>query len=103
MKRHFPTPAVSLAILFALIIMSQCLLSQCLETVEVGSWGHMTRTMRLYVGDSAEGTLQVNSGHGTLIVKDPDGQTVAGQTVGASGLDEGGTATFSFFVLQRTL
>jgi hypothetical protein len=91
MIKNFLTIAVSLAILFSLIV-----LVQCAEIVEIGSWCHMTRTMRLYEGDSVNGTLQVGGGHGSLIVKDPDGQTVSGQTVGASGVDEGGTATFSF-------
>jgi hypothetical protein len=91
MKKHSSTLAVSLAILCELIV-----LVQCAETATVGSWSQMTRTVRLYTGDSVNGTLQVNAGHGSLIVKDPDGQTVAGQTVGTSGLDEGGTATFSF-------
>jgi hypothetical protein len=91
MIKNFPTIAVSLTILCALIA-----LSQCSEIIEVGSWCHMTRTVRLYEGDSVNGTLQVNGGHGSFIVKDPDGQTVVGQTVGSSGVDEGGTATFSF-------
>jgi hypothetical protein len=91
MKKHSSTLAVSLAILCELIV-----LVQCAETATVGSWSQMTRTVRLYTGDSVNGTLQVNAGHGSLIVKDPDGQTVAGQTVGTRELDEGGTATFSF-------
>jgi uncharacterized iron-regulated membrane protein len=83
--------AVSVTILCALIV-----LVQCAETVTVGSSGHMIRTVILYKGDRVDGTLQVNEGHGSLIVKDPDGQTVVGQTVETSNLDEKGIASFSF-------
>jgi len=91
MKKQPLMLGFSLAILCALIVFVQCA-----ETITVGSWGHMTRTVRLYEGDTVDGTLEVNDGHGSLIVRDPDGQTVVGQTVGTSELNEGGTATFSF-------
>jgi hypothetical protein len=91
MKKQLLILAFSLAILCAQIV-----LVQCAETITVGSWGHMTRTVRLYEGDTVDGTLQVNDGYGSLIVKDPDGQTSVGQSVGTSELNEGGTTTFSF-------
>jgi hypothetical protein len=91
MKKQHLILAVSLAILCALIVFVQCA-----ETITVGSWGHMTRAVRLYEGDTVDGTLQVNDGHGSLIIKDPDEQTVVGQTVGTSELNDGGIATFSF-------
>jgi hypothetical protein len=91
MKKKPLILAFSFAILCALIVVVQCA-----ETITVGSSGHMTRTVILYKGDRVNGTLQVTEGHGSLIVTNPDGQTVVGQTVDTSNIDEADTVSFSF-------